>query len=265
MLLALGRFDELRELSAMCSANRTPAAIGRSGSASSSGETIEARFARRHRLLAVAGAREISPRFQRRSILRKTRHSMRKTRRRVTRRFKSCGAGARAHRTPLFRDASRGLWSATGTTHAARDASMRKSFCSPGRSLSITELSSRSPAPICFWSDGPGGEFSRASGAVAGGLPAPLDRRRRAWRGSAFFQSDDRVDYLLHPRDAATGVSYRLLPMIHAIIAGLFTPEQARGTSRFDRAVICSTPDGARLFDWPMEYHGGPQNIFAAG
>ena len=37
---------------------------------------------------------------------------------------------------------------------------------------------------------------------------------------------------LLHPRDRETGVHYSLLPMIHAILVDLFTPEQARRTSR---------------------------------
>jgi hypothetical protein len=45
--------------------------------------------------------------------------------------------------------------------------------------------------------------------------------------GFAYFYPDGSVDYLLHPRDDATGIHYRLLPMIHAIIADLLTPEQA--------------------------------------
>lgn len=79
--------------------------------------------------------------------------------------------------------------------------------------------------------------------------------------GFAYFHDGDRIDYLLHPRDKTTGVSYSLLPMIHAIINDLLTPEQAR--KHFD---IINThllgPDGARLFDRPMEYRGGPQKFF---
>jgi 1,2-beta-oligoglucan phosphorylase len=79
--------------------------------------------------------------------------------------------------------------------------------------------------------------------------------------GLAFFHEADRIDYLLHPRDATTGVSYRLIPMIHAIISGLFTPDQAR-----EHLVLIerhlTAPDGARLFDRPMEYRGGPQRYF---
>jgi hypothetical protein len=45
--------------------------------------------------------------------------------------------------------------------------------------------------------------------------------------GYAYFPHDGPTELLLHPRDAATGISYSLLPMIHAIIDDLLTPEQA--------------------------------------
>ena len=38
-----------------------------------------------------------------------------------------------------------------------------------------------------------------------------------------------RIDYLLHPRDRTTGLSYSLLPMIHAIINDC-SPRSRRGT-----------------------------------
>jgi cellobiose phosphorylase len=79
--------------------------------------------------------------------------------------------------------------------------------------------------------------------------------------GLALFHGEDRIDYLLHPRDAATGVSYRLLPMIHAIIGGLFTPEQAREHLAIIEQHLLG-PDGARLFDWPLAYHGGLHKYF---
>jgi len=79
--------------------------------------------------------------------------------------------------------------------------------------------------------------------------------------GFAYFQDDGRIDYLLHPRDAATGLSYSVLAMVHAIINGLLTPEQARDHfSVIERHLL--GPDGAHLFDRPMEYHGGPQQYF---
>jgi 1,2-beta-oligoglucan phosphorylase len=79
--------------------------------------------------------------------------------------------------------------------------------------------------------------------------------------GFAYFKGDGGIDYLLHPRDAATGLSYSLLAMVHAVLNALLTPEQAR--HHFDlieRHLL--GPDGARLFDRPMAYHGGPQRYF---
>ena len=60
-----------------------------------------------------------------------------------------------------------------------------------------------------------------------------------------------------------TGVSYSLLPMIHAIINGLLTPEQAKKHLALIEAHLLG-PDGARLFDRPMEYRGGPRSTSSA-
>jgi cellobiose phosphorylase len=79
--------------------------------------------------------------------------------------------------------------------------------------------------------------------------------------GFAYFHDGDRIDYFLHPRDKATGVSYSLIPMIHAIINDLLTPEQARKHLDIIKTHLLG-PDGARLFDRPMEYRGGPQKLF---
>jgi cellobiose phosphorylase len=79
--------------------------------------------------------------------------------------------------------------------------------------------------------------------------------------GFAYFREDGRVDYLLHPRDGSTGLSYSLLPMIHAIINGLLTPEQAKKHLDLIQAHLHG-PDGAHLFDRPMEYRGGLQTRF---
>ena len=49
--------------------------------------------------------------------------------------------------------------------------------------------------------------------------------------------------------------------MIHAILEDLLTPEQARGICNLIDAHL-SGPDGVRLFDRPMPYHGGPQRFF---
>ncbi len=49
--------------------------------------------------------------------------------------------------------------------------------------------------------------------------------------------------------------------MIHAILEDLLTPEQAREHLRLIDQHL-STPDGVRLFDRPMPYHGGLQKLF---
>jgi cellobiose phosphorylase len=79
--------------------------------------------------------------------------------------------------------------------------------------------------------------------------------------GYAYFQPDGRVDLLLHPRDAATGIHYSLLPMIHAILDDLLTPAQATAHAEHIREHLLAV-DGARLFDRPFPYHGGPQRYF---
>ncbi len=79
--------------------------------------------------------------------------------------------------------------------------------------------------------------------------------------GFAYFHENGPIDYLLHPRDRATGVSYSLLPMIHAIINGLLTPQQAKKHLDLIREHL-QGPDGAHLFDRPMEYRGGLQKYF---
>lgn len=79
--------------------------------------------------------------------------------------------------------------------------------------------------------------------------------------GYALFGGDGEVDYLLHPRDAHTGVRYSLLPMIHAIISDMLSPAQARAHLALIARHLTG-PDGARLFDRPLDYRGGPQRFF---
>ena len=73
--------------------------------------------------------------------------------------------------------------------------------------------------------------------------------------------TDSAVRYLLHPRDQTTGVRYSLLAMIHAILEGLFDAAQMRHHLRLIDEHL-SGPDGARLFDRPLPYHGGLQRQF---
>ena len=79
--------------------------------------------------------------------------------------------------------------------------------------------------------------------------------------GYALFESEGKVNYLLHPRDNITGVRYSSLAMIHAILEDLLTPEQVRDHLRLIDLHL-SGPDGVRLFDRPMNYHGGPMRFF---
>jgi len=78
--------------------------------------------------------------------------------------------------------------------------------------------------------------------------------------GLAYFGADG-VEYLLHPRDQRTGVSYRLLPMTRGVISGVFDAVQAeRHRVLIERHL--TFPDGVRLMDQPMPYRGGVSTIF---
>jgi CRISPR-associated protein Csx3 len=79
--------------------------------------------------------------------------------------------------------------------------------------------------------------------------------------GYAQFEPQGTHKLLLHPRDDTTGVHYSSLAMVHAMLEELFTPQQAQQhLSLIDEHL--SAPDGLRLFDRPLPYHGGPQRLF---
>lgn len=82
--------------------------------------------------------------------------------------------------------------------------------------------------------------------------------------GYASFEDGVAVDYLLHPRDARTGIRRSALPMVHAILDGLFTPAQAAAHAALIEAELIG-PDGLRLFDRPLHYQGGPMTLFQRG
>ena len=79
--------------------------------------------------------------------------------------------------------------------------------------------------------------------------------------GYAYFEDDGAIDYLLHPRDRKTGLTYSLLPMIHAVINDMLAPDEARRHLDLIRQHLHG-PDGAHLFDRPMAYRGGPMTLF---
>jgi 1,2-beta-oligoglucan phosphorylase len=68
-------------------------------------------------------------------------------------------------------------------------------------------------------------------------------------------------ELLIHPSDTRTGLKYSLLPMTQSIIGGLFSPPQLDHHLRLIREHLLF-PDGVRLIDRPVAYHGGPQTMF---
>ncbi|MCU1538620.1 MAG: hypothetical protein JWP82_2971 [Humibacillus sp.] len=79
--------------------------------------------------------------------------------------------------------------------------------------------------------------------------------------GYLLHHDDGAVEPLVHPTDRRTGLRYGVLPWIHAISADLLTPEQARHHLDLIEAHLLG-PDGARLFDRPVGYVGGPMTVF---
>ena len=68
-------------------------------------------------------------------------------------------------------------------------------------------------------------------------------------------------DLLLHPSDTRTELRHSLLPMTRSMIAGLFTEDQASTHHELIRTALLF-PDGVRLMDRPVAYHGGPETVF---
>jgi cellobiose phosphorylase len=79
--------------------------------------------------------------------------------------------------------------------------------------------------------------------------------------GYGLFEPGKDTTLLLHPSDDRTGLKYSLLPITRSIIGGLFTAEQTRHHLSIIREHLLF-PDGARLMDRPVAYHGGPETTF---
>ena len=79
--------------------------------------------------------------------------------------------------------------------------------------------------------------------------------------GYLLHHDDGHLEPLVHPSDERTGLHYGVLPWIHAIGADLMTPEQARHHLDLIGEHLMG-PDGARLFDRPVRYVGGPMTVF---
>lgn len=110
------------------------------------------------------------------------------------------------------------------------------------------------------------GEVSRAAR-----LEALLERMQRDFSvhaviggvvaGFLVHEADGRFRPLLHPDDRITGIRYRLLPMTRAVLAGLFTNDDARShAALIKRELLC--PDGVRLMSEPATYRGGLERLF---
>jgi len=83
--------------------------------------------------------------------------------------------------------------------------------------------------------------------------------------GYLLFPSDGTKDQtpepVVHPRDARTGLTYGILPWVHAVAADVLEPEAARQHLALIEEHLLG-PDGARLFDRPVAYRGGPMSVF---
>jgi len=76
-----------------------------------------------------------------------------------------------------------------------------------------------------------------------------------------FLLTGDSIKPFIHPEDGLSNPSYRLLPMIRFINAGLFSETEARTHLQIIEANLWH-PDGVRLLDQPVEYNGGKSNCF---
>ncbi|WP_141847545.1 hypothetical protein [Lapillicoccus jejuensis] len=80
--------------------------------------------------------------------------------------------------------------------------------------------------------------------------------------GYGVFDDDGRLQgHLVHPRDTRTGLTYSVLPMIHAVTGDVLTAGEARRHLALV-AKHLTGPDGTRLFDRPVAYRGGPMEVF---
>ena len=108
------------------------------------------------------------------------------------------------------------------------------------------------------------GEQAAALAAEAVGVRAEFLRllvQDDVVAGYALFPEQGERELWIHPRDTTTGLRFSLLPMMHAVLDSLLTPEQARLQAELIERHL-KGPDGARLFDAPLPYRGGPSRLF---
>ena len=110
------------------------------------------------------------------------------------------------------------------------------------------------------------GQAARAAALEAEAVSIRDDFRRTLMvdgviAGYGVFSGGAAPELLIHPRDRQTGLRYSLLPMMHAILEDLCTPEEAAAHVAIMRQHLWG-PDGARLFDRPLPYRGGVERLF---
>ncbi|MBB6284753.1 GH36-type glycosyl hydrolase domain-containing protein [Geobacillus subterraneus] len=79
--------------------------------------------------------------------------------------------------------------------------------------------------------------------------------------GFIYMEKPGKVEMMLHPDDAKTGIHYRLIPMTRGIISELLTPGQAEAHYQLIKEKLYF-PDGVRLMDRPARYDGGVSTHF---
>ena len=79
--------------------------------------------------------------------------------------------------------------------------------------------------------------------------------------GYGLLEDTNEIRALCHPSDKAIKARYRLLPMIQGVISEIFTRDQAHHHLTLVDDHLMG-PDGARLFDEPLQYSGGEQVLF---
>jgi cellobiose phosphorylase len=144
------------------------------------------------------------------------------------------------------------------------DPSLREHLCSSWTvTLQYQTLDTLSRALHALGRESDAGSLAQGAAAVRGDFQRWL-LADGVVAGFAHFGSGAEPELWFHPRDRRTGVHYRLLPMIHAITSGLFTPEQAHAHLDWIHRELLA-PDGARLVDKPLAYRGGEQRLFQRG
>jgi cellobiose phosphorylase len=104
-------------------------------------------------------------------------------------------------------------------------------------------------------------EMETLAAAMRGDLRRFLIRDGVLAGYAVFAPEGGEPELLLHPSDTRTGLRYSLLPMKQALIAGLFDGAEAQRHLQLIRDHLVF-PDGARLMDRPVAYHGGTERLF---